>query len=114
MKRIIVSSVVSLTAVLTLAGGAWAVQEPTYTSTQVSFAVPAGNTATFVLRLWAHQKLLGSATGSKGTLTVAVPTTKDCKFQIDVRSSRPPNGNFVWYSGFKATIADCGVNININ
>ena len=114
MKRIIASSVVSLTAVLTLAGSAWAVQEATYTSTQVSFAVPQGSTATFIVRLWSHGTLVGSATGAKGTLTVAVPTTKNCKFQIDVLSSRPPKGQFVWYSGFKATIANCGVNININ
>jgi hypothetical protein len=60
-----------------------------------------------MLRLWSHGTLEGSAKGTSGMLTVAVPVTSDCFFQADV-SVTPVGGQPFFYSGARATVPGCG------
>jgi hypothetical protein len=108
MKRIIVSSAISLAVVTAFAGSAWANQEPTLTSTDATFVIPKGHHDIWTLNLWSHGDLVGSATGIVGTLDVKVPKTSDCLFQVDVRRTTP-TGQSQWYSGFKTIVPNCGV-----
>jgi hypothetical protein len=82
--------------------------QPKIATTQATFKVPAPSTLTWTLRLWSHGTLEGSDTGTSGMLTVAVPHTSDCAFQADV-STTAPGGRPFFYSGRRATMADCGV-----
>jgi hypothetical protein len=82
--------------------------QPKIASTHSTFKVPAPTTFTWTLRLWSHGTLEGSDTGTSGMLTVAVPHTSDCAFQADV-SATAPGGRPFFYSGTRATMADCGV-----
>ncbi len=63
--------------------------------------------STWTLRLWSHGTLEGTANGTSGTLTVAVPSTNDCTFQADV-TVLPPGGQRYYYSGTRATVPGCG------
>jgi hypothetical protein len=80
---------------------------PTITSTEATFPVPAKSTSLWTLELWSHGTLKGSATGTTGTLTVAVPHTGDCAFQADVTQT-PPGGQPSFYSGTRITLTACG------
>lgn len=80
--------------------------EPTLTNSKATFTIKSGNPSNRVwqLTLWTvtPQKLLGKDSGTSGVLVVTVPNVPSCYFQVDV------SRNGVWYSGFKATVTDCG------
>jgi hypothetical protein len=95
---------------LVFAAPAWAAStyaRPTINATRSTFAIPAGSTATWTLRLWSHGTLDGSDSGRSGVLSVAVPRTSDCEFQADVTST-PVGGTAFFYSGWRTTMANCG------
>jgi hypothetical protein len=82
-------------------------QAPKISATDATFAIPAGATSTWNLRLWSHGALEGSSSGTTGRLDVAVPATSDCAFQADV-SVKAANGQWYFYSGARATVPGCG------
>ena len=98
-------------ALLFVSVNAFASQAPSPKFTAVpvvraaQFTVPAGPSRTWVLRLWSHGKLLGTATGTSGTLSVPIPTTT-CRYQADVRVVGA-NGKSYWTSGNRATSSCC-------
>jgi hypothetical protein len=96
-------------AALTFSSPAFAAspQPPTLSPTQTTFTIPAGSTATWMLRLWSHGTLLGSDSATSGSLAVPVPATSDCTFQADV-SVTPIGGHSSYYSGRRATVPGCG------
>jgi hypothetical protein len=88
--------------------------KPTITTTEASFAIPAGSQQAWLIRLWTLPKpstLEGHAIGSSGTISVPVPTTSNCEFQVDVLvgpAGATKGAQFTWYSGLVATVAGCG------
>jgi hypothetical protein len=80
---------------------------PTITPTRSTFTIPANSTSVWTLRLWSHGMREGSATAGSGILVVSVPHTADCTFQADVTVT-PPGGQPTFYSGSRATMAQCG------
>ncbi len=83
---------------------------PTLTATQATFVVPAQPQGKWIMKLWTMPKptaLVGQATGTSGTLTVAVPQTYTCEFQIDVRYAPLGSQDFSFYSGLIATVPGC-------
>ena len=80
---------------------------PKISATAATFAIPAGTTSSWTLKLWSHGTMKGSDTGTSGTLTVGVPATSDCMFQADV-SVTPVGGQSSYYSGTRATVPGCG------
>jgi hypothetical protein len=82
-------------------------QPPKISTTEATFAIPAGATNTWGLRLWSHGTLEGSSNGTKGMLKVAVPATSDCAFQADV-SVVSATGQRYFYSGARAIVPGCG------
>ena len=86
--------------------------KPTLTAAAASFTIPAGSSGEWLLRLWTLPKpstLEGHATGTSGTLTVKVPATQNCTFQVDVLH-KTTTGTYKWYSGLIGTIPGCGGN----
>jgi hypothetical protein len=105
---------VGITVVLSSSAFASTVPSPKITATQVTFNVPAGRGSTFTLELWSDGTLLGSAHGTSGVLTVAVPVTAFCRVQGDVYLTLqadvfigPPGGHGSFYSGARATLPGC-------
>lgn len=88
--------------------------KPTITTTEASFAIPSGSQQAWLIRLWTLPKpstLEGHAVGSSGTISVAVPTTSNCEFQVDVLvgpAGATKAAQFTWYSGLVATVPGCG------
>ena len=74
--------------------------------TGATFAVPSGSDATWTLKLWSAGKLLGSETGTSGTLSVPVTGSPSCSLQADVQTTRA-RGKFRYYSGNRATSTCC-------
>jgi hypothetical protein len=85
---------------LAFAGG----HAPSITPTQATFIIGPGSVkgTVWTLNLWSKGNRDGSDTGTTGTLTVAVPATRNCAFQADVLR----NGK--WFSGNDATFTSCG------
>ncbi len=104
MKRLWLCTGAALVVALAMATPASAGQSgPTITPGQATFTIardPGGTTWT--LNLWAHGKLVGTTSGSAGTLAVAVPATPACKFQADVLRGAK------WVAGAVTTLATCG------
>jgi len=99
-----------------LAGGASPVfafhhaTKPVLTATQASLVVPATPAGAYTLKLWTlphPSTLVGLTTGTSGTLTLPVPQTPNCRFQVDVRVV-PLGGTDMFYSGLIATVPGCG------
>ncbi|HEY5251199.1 MAG TPA: hypothetical protein VIJ09_06045 [Acidimicrobiales bacterium] len=80
---------------------------PMLTPTQATFAIPSGSTSTWTLKLWWEGTVKGTATGTSGTLTVAVPAETPCTFQADV-SQTTASGQTTYYSGTRRTLPSCG------
>lgn len=102
LRRFVAITAVTLFAVFGIAATVSATTAPTITSTTASFVVPAKPVGTYVLNLWHNGHLVGSTTGTEGTLTVVVPDVPICTFQADVKL------NDVWYAGTVRTFATCG------
>ncbi len=88
--------------------------KPTITATLASFTIPSGPSQEWVIRLWTlptPSTLEGQTFGTSGTITVNVPATQNCSFQVDVKVAPAGTTNpnlFTWYSGVTATVAGCG------
>ena len=88
--------------------------KPTITTTTASFTIPAGTPQAWVIRLWSLPQpsaLEGQTFGTSGTISVNVPATQNCEFQVDVKVAPAGTTNpnlFKWYSGLTATVPDCG------
>jgi len=88
--------------------------KPTITTTEASFSIPTGSTKVWMIRLWTlpqPSKMVGQVVGSTGTISVDVPATSNCEFQVDVLVG--PSGStkakqFTWYSGLIQTVPGCG------
>lgn len=87
---------------LAFAGG----QAPMVTPTEATFVVGPHNPSgtRWTLNLWFKGNLVGTDSGTAGTLTVAVPARPSCKFQADVQRDGK------WYSGNDANFTSCGGN----
>jgi hypothetical protein len=82
---------------------------PTLSPTQAAFVIPASPSGEWTLKLWTLPKpstLVGKTSGTSGTLTLPVPQTASCQFQVDVRLS--VGGVSKFYSGLIATVPGCG------
>ena len=94
-----------------VASAATAHVRPTLTATQARFAIPPGSTGTWIMNLWTHPRpamLVGTTSGTSGTLTLPVPQTATCDFQVDVRHAPPGSATSTFYSGLIATVPGCG------
>jgi hypothetical protein len=84
---------------------------PTLTAGAASFVIPSQPSGQWVLKLWTMPKptqQVGKTTGTSGTLTLSVPATSTCEFQVDVRYAPPDSQHFAFYSGLIATVPSCG------
>jgi hypothetical protein len=99
--------VVAAGATLSTPADAGVVQGPKITPTQVTFTIPNPTGSTWTLRLWSQGALDGTANGTTGTLTVAVPAVNGCNFQADV-TVLPVGGQRYFYSGSRAAVSGCG------
>jgi hypothetical protein len=85
--------------------------KPTLTATQATFTIPPSATGTFIMNLWTLPKptmKVGHTEGASGTLTLPVPQTASCEFQVDVRVIRTGGHLSNFYSGLIATVPGCG------
>lgn len=88
--------------------------KPTITATEASFTIPSGPAQAWLIRLWTlptPSTLEGQTFGSSGTISVNVPGTTNCEFQVDVLVAAPGTtkpADFKWYSGTIATVPGCG------
>ena len=85
--------------------------KPTITATQASFTIPSGPTGVWQLGLTTYPPPvthLGKVRGTSGTLTLPVPQTATCSFQVDVKVEVTGTSTFVMYSSIKAVVPGCG------
>jgi hypothetical protein len=85
--------------------------KPTITATQASFTIPSSPTGVWQLGLTTYPPPvthLGRVQGTSGTLTLPVPHTDTCSFQVDVKFQAGGVGPFVMYSSIKAVVPGCG------
>ena len=97
--------------VLSSAGIASANVKPTITATQASFTIPSSPTGVWQLGLTTYPPPvthLGKVQGTSGTLTLPVPHTATCSFQVDVKVEVTGTSTFVMYSSAKAVVPGCG------
>jgi hypothetical protein len=88
---------------------------PTINATTASFTIPASPTGVWELKITtnpAPHTILGIVTGTSGTLSLNVPQTPTCDFQVDALVQAGGTGPFVFYSSIKATVPGCGQNGN--
>jgi hypothetical protein len=95
-------------SVVALSTPALAAVAPKITATKATFAIPAGSTSTFTLKLWSQGSFEGSSHGTSGTLTVPVPFTNSCLFQADVTVVPVGATQSYFYSGSRASVHGCG------
>ncbi len=83
---------------------------PAFTSRQVAtgaqFVIPKNSDARWTLRLWSQGVLLGSVSGTSGTLSLPTSAAQPCQIQADVQTTRK-SGRFRFYSGNRATSLCC-------
>ena len=116
MRRLAYSLATALVAgsVLATAAGvasAGTHTKPVITATQVSFTIPSTPTGVWQLVITTYPpptQKLGRTTGTSGTLTLPVPQTPTCDFQVDVKVQAGGVGPFVMYSSLKAVVPGCG------
>jgi len=85
--------------------------KPTITATQASFTIPSSPTGVWQLGLTTYPPPvthLGKVRGTSGTLTLPVPHTATCSFQVDVKVEVTGTTTFVMYSSIKAVVPGCG------
>lgn len=85
---------------------------PVITATQVTFTIPSSPTGVWQMTLNTKNSTpnqrLGRTTGTSGTLTLPVPQTATCDFQVDVKVQKGGVGEFHFYSGVVAVVPGCG------
>jgi len=111
LKRFLVGTAIVVAGAVPFASSAWASSpaRPTITPTVATFTIPNRTSAgtVWTLNLWAHGTLVGTTSGTSGTLVVNVPATSDCKFQADaLKTTRSGQKTFVAGSG--AVVPGCG------
>lgn len=114
LATVLVAGSVLVSTGLASAGAASAAAHvrPVITATQVTFTIPSSPTGLWRMSL--HTKngmpnqLLGRTFGTSGTLTLPVPQTATCDFQVDVGVKVGGAGPFVHYSGAVAVVPGCG------
>ncbi|MBO0817886.1 MAG: hypothetical protein J2P30_22365 [Actinobacteria bacterium] len=85
--------------------------KPTITATEASFTIPSSPTGVWQLGLTTYPPPvthLGRVQGTSGILTLPVPHTDTCSFQVDVKFQAGGVGPFVMYSSIKAVVPGCG------
>jgi hypothetical protein len=85
--------------------------KPVITATQASFTIPSTPTGVWQLGLTTYPPPvthLGKVRGTSGTLTLPVPRTATCSFQVDVKVEVTGTSTFVMYSSIKAVVPGCG------
>jgi hypothetical protein len=85
--------------------------KPVITATQASFTIPSSPTGVWQLGLTTYPPPvthLGKVQGTSGTLTLPVPRTATCSFQVDVKVEVTGTSTFVMYSSIKAVVPGCG------
>lgn len=85
--------------------------KPTITATEASFTIPSSPTGVWQLGLTTYPPPvthLGRVQGTSGTLTLPVPHTATCSFQVDVKVEVTGTSTFVMYSSIKAVVPGCG------
>jgi hypothetical protein len=85
--------------------------KPTITATEASFTIPSSPTGVWQLGLTTYPPPvthLGKVRGTSGTLTLPVPHTATCSFQVDVKVEVTGTSTFVMYSSIKAVLPECG------
>jgi hypothetical protein len=85
--------------------------KPTITATQATFTIPSSPTGVWQLGLTTYPPPvthLGKVRGTSGTLTLPVPHTATCSFQVDVKVEVTGTSTFVLYSSIKAVVPGCG------
>lgn len=87
--------------------------KPAITATQASFTIPSSPTGVWQLGLTTYPppvthlgRVQGTAPGT--TLTLPVPHTATCSFQVDVKLEATGTSTFVMYSSIKAVLPECG------
>jgi hypothetical protein len=86
-------------------------ERPAITATQASFTIPAHPAGVWELILTTYPPptvRLGLTSGQSGTLTLPVPQTATCSFQVDAEVQAGGTGPFVIYSSIKAVVPGCG------
>jgi hypothetical protein len=81
--------------------------KPTITATQATFTIPSSPTGVWQLGLTTYPPPvthLGKVRGTSGTLTLPVPQTATCSFQVDVKVEVTGTSTFVLYSSIKAVV----------
>ena len=85
---------------------------PVITATQVTFTIPASPAGVWQMTLntknTTPSQRLGRTTGTSGTLTLPVPQTATCDFQVDVKVQVNGTGPFRFYSGVVAVVPGSG------
>jgi hypothetical protein len=88
---------------------AWQTRSPAFQTaempTKATFRIPNASHDSWTLNLWSHGQLIGSETGSAGTLSVPVSNSQ-CGFQADVRENTP-TGKGRYYSGSRVLAPCC-------
>ena len=99
-------------SVLASTGVASAQVLPVITATQVTFTIPSSPVGVWQMTLNTKNQTpnerLGRTTGTSGTLTLPVPHTATCDFQVDVKVQKGGVGIFHFYSGVVAVVPGCG------
>ena len=101
-------------SVFTSAGAASASThvKPVITATQATFSIPASPAGVWQMALNTHftppSQVLGVTRGTSGTLSLPVPQTPTCQFQVDVTVRPTGTSHFRFYSGIIATVPGCG------
>jgi len=85
--------------------------KPIITATEATFTIPSSPTGVWQLGLTTYPPPvthLGKVQGTSGTLTLPVPRTATCSFQVDVKVEVTGTSTFVMYSSIKAVVPGCG------
>ena len=114
LSTVLVAGSVLVSGAVASAGAASAAShvKPVITATEVTFTIPSTPTGLWRMSLNTKNgmpnQLLGRTFGTSGTLTLPVPQTATCDFQVDVGVKAGGVGPFVFYSGVVAVIPGCG------
>ena len=110
LLTVVIAVLLATVALLSVEAFAYGRQMPTFSHgadiTGASFTIPSDSQGTYRLSVWQHGHMIGSTSGTSGTLSVPLPTLPTCTYQADVRVTGP-HGWIWWYSGRRATTECC-------
>jgi hypothetical protein len=106
----VIACLVGALAFVSLKAFAATTPRPTFSSgtmvTQAKFHIPDWSHQTWTLNLWSHGQLLGTASGTSGSLVVPLTSGQSCGYQADVRKTGR-NGASNYFAGARATSSCC-------